>query len=414
MRILGFAEQARRNRIAAIARTIPTSVGVFVVTATGVVVGGSTFERLVALIAGSALVPTLHRLWWLGLAPLFGLRVVAVKRGMGRPREADVRKGRLRVRGAMSLGSGVDLAPRAESTSRLRVWLGFVAELAVLAAVMVALTVALPGTWGIGLALGALFNAVQMFAPYPASATPGWFLFVMPFAGPERFAGLLRSDAEVRVGHLLALGNTAEAREALGLLDAESPAALRYAAELAVMEGRYPEAGQIALSALPALRAGADRAVLAQTAVRAFCYAHEGGAPAGLPPWMDGAASVGLTLMPAHPTSDAAALYLLLSGQPAAAAREADRAALHTRSKPDAAHALCTAAMAHTAAGKPQPAKRALQHATELWPGLPRLAFTRLVVLGPGAVAPDGSGSESTTPDGYHAQNATEEDAWKW
>lgn len=430
-----FAEQARRNRFAALARTVPVAAGVVAVTACAPFFGGTFLQRYPAVVVASHLVRHwLHRQWWLAAAPLFGMRVVADKRGNGRPVEARIDGDRLRVRGAARWGTSVDLAPRAEATSRLRVWLGCAAEVVLFASVATGAGLLLPEPYGWAGAAGIALGTITVVAPYPVSSTPGWFLFAMPFADRAAFERLKRSTAEVGVAHLLAVGDAAAAAEALAQLDPTSRSAHVYNIELAVLtldlDRMEPDTAFELLAIAPS---GPDRARAAQQCIRMLAYTRE----ANLGPWdtphppsiptyinyLHWLAAVGLTLAPPYPATDATALFLLAGGAPGPAAREADRAAYHARSPVIAAHALCTAAIAYGIARKPEPAARALRQAKELMPGLRRIAIAEPWVDAasgtPGAAArsdePDDPYRDAAlSPDAYRARYATDEEAWKW
>lgn len=401
------------------------------------VFGGTFLQRYLAAVVASHLVRhSLHRLWWLASAPVFGMRVVADKRGSGRPLEARIDGDRLRVRGAAAWGASVDLAPRAEATSRLRVWLGCAAEVVVFALLATAAGLLLPEPYGWSGAAGIALGTITVIAPYPVSPTPGWFLFAMPFADRAAFDRVKRSTAEVKVAHLLAVGDAAAAAEALAQLDPTSRSAQAYNVELAVLtldlERIEPDVGFALFEITPS---GPDRARAAQQWVRMLAYTRE----ANLGPWdsphppsipaytnyLHWLAAVGLTLAPPHPTTDATALFLLTGGSPGPAAIEADRAAYYSRSPITAANALCTAALAYSIARKPEPAARALQQAKELMPGLRRIAIAEpWVDMASGKPftaarsaeqpAPDPNRDAALSPDAYRARYATDEEAWKW
>ncbi|MCF2528778.1 hypothetical protein LZ495_16365 [Yinghuangia sp. KLBMP8922] len=373
----------------------------------------------------------LHLGWWRACAPLFGMRVVAVKHGSGRPDEVRIAGDRLIVRGAVALGASVDVVPRAEATGRVRVWSGFALELAVFAALAAAGVAGLPDAWGVAVALGIGLGAVEVFMPYGLSATPGWFLFVMPFAGREEFSQLARSAGEVRVRQLLDVGDLAAARTALGALDPASGAACVFALELLVHEGRYEEAGELYARVGGSLPPGPDQALAAQHFLRAACYWLEAfvrrpkaAAPPPVPSWLeraalDTAAALGLRLRPAQPSTDAIAAYLLAYGPVAGTATMADRVALQARSRLVAAHALCTAAIAYSLEGKREPAERAVREAEKLGQSLPRVAFALAAVRATFGEAADSvpkpdDGSAPLSHDNYHAKYGTEEDAWRW
>jgi hypothetical protein len=431
-----FAEQARRNRFAALARTVPVAAGMVAVAAGAPFFGGTFLQRYLTAVVASHLVRhSLHRLWWLASAPVFGMRVVADKRGSGRPLEARIDGDRLRVRGAVGWGASVDLAPRAEATSRLRVWLGCAVEVVVFASLATAAGLLLPEPYGWACAAGIALGTVAVVAPYPVSSTPGWFLFAMPFADRAAFDRVTRSTAEVKVAHLLAVGDAAAAAEALGQLGRKSWSAQAYNAELAVLtldlDRIPPDTGFAWFAIAPS---GPDRARTAQQRARLLAYTREtkleshSPRPASFPVYLNELhwlAAVGSTLAPPHPTTDATALFLLTGGSPGPAALEADRAAYHSRSPITAADALCTAAIAYSIARKPEPAARALRQAKELVPGLRRIAIAEpwvdMASGKPFAAArsdaqaePDPDRDAALSPDAYRARYATDEEAWKW
>ncbi|MGR7000856.1 hypothetical protein ACU686_26915 [Yinghuangia aomiensis] len=256
---------------------MPVAAGMVAVTAGAPVFGGTFLQRYLAAVVASHLVRNgLHRLWWLASAPVFGMRVVADKRGSGRPLEARVDGDRLRVRGAVVWGASVDLAPRTEATSRLRVWLGCAAEVVAFALLAAALGLLLPEPYGWAGAAGIALGTVTVVAPHPLSSTPGWFLFAMPFADRAAFDRVKRSTAEVKVAHLLAVRDAAAAAEALGQLDRKSWSAQAYNAELAVLtldlDRIRPDTGFAWFAVAPP---GPDRARTAQHRARLLAYARE-------------------------------------------------------------------------------------------------------------------------------------------
>ncbi|MDI2130628.1 hypothetical protein [Yinghuangia seranimata] len=436
MTTLSFVEQTRRARRAGFWRNAPALIGLPLAVSLLGLFGEHVWQNVFGLLLGSWITRKwLHQGWWRAFAKPFGVRVLAVVRGTGRPAVVRIKGDRLLVAGKIGIGSAFDIAPRTESTRRVRVWLGVALELLVFAGVAVAAAFAVPDGKGVGLAVGAVLGATQVFSPYGVSSTPGWFLFAMPFARRDAFVLLARSTAEVRVRNLLATGELEAAERALGELDPGTAAARVFETELLVHQGRYEEAAELAFALFPGMPAGPDRAQIAQQFVRAACYIREAprdgtGVVPGAYRWgpneVDFAASVGLTLQPMYPTSDATALYLLVRGDFAGAAREGDRTAFYARSKPIAAHGLCTAAIAYSLLRRREPALRALRDARELGEGMPRVALAQAYVdaaFGAGAEAaaypqmgppaadrPD----SSLTADEYQARHGTDEDAWKW
>ncbi|MDI2131176.1 tetratricopeptide repeat protein [Yinghuangia seranimata] len=326
--------------------------------------------------------------WQVFVAPLFGLRLAVLSFGKGPLSSARLVRGRLVVRRQHRGRPSLARVPRPGRAVGLRLWLATASVLVVYVSAAALLAILLPPYCGrpagCGLATTLLLSLVDVGPDSPTRV-----LLHPPSARQAVERGMAVDDDWLRLAHLFAVGDLEAARQSLASLPPHPVYSPNATAGLALDEGRYAEAADVA-SAWPDAPEGPFRAMLAADFVRAWCYGREaalfgrhfaapltgpaGREPEGVPDDVEAAAAAALAVPGATASSDVLAQYRLIRGDHAEAVTAANEAAGATTSLPESAHVHCTLAHAYLALGERAKAAEELATAQQLAPGAPRIA----------------------------------------
>lgn len=203
----------------------------------------------------------------------------------------------------------------------------------------------------------------------------------MPFLPASVLPGMDPTDGDIRLTHAVALGRWDEVRAAVNGESGHTAATVnRAATELAIAEGRYAEAADLARQGMEAAAEAFARSLSGHQLVRAVHYAHESGAV----PTVDGLddAVAAIRAVPSLIlSSDAAALVDVARRDSEQVVRRAPKVAAFTNGPIAAAHHCCTVARAYSAQNRPKDAAKALERARGYAPGLARIAVVEELIL---------------------------------